>query len=92
MNSKAEYIEHLWSTKSISELILLLYELVDNSSCSKAHKTKVKYVLKGNIAYTDRGEELYDHHREYLQSEWDTAWKTQKNTQVKEDILKFLQK
>jgi|LakMenEpi03Aug12_release.lakeMendotaPanAssembly.Ray.scaffolds.fasta_scaffold00415_64 hypothetical protein len=92
MNSKKEYVEHLWSTKSTSETILLLCELVDNSSYSKTHKNKVRSVLKGIIAYTDRGTELYDHHREYLQSEWDTMWNAQRNNQVKEDILKFLQK
>lgn len=92
MKSKKEYIESLWSNKSTSEVILLLYELLDNSFYTQDEKTKVKSVLRGIIAYTDRGEELYEHHRAYLRNTWDSVWLDQRDQRVKHGILDYLQK
>lgn len=90
MKSKKEYIEMLWGNKTTSEVILVLHQLIANSYFTKSEKDKHYAVLKGIIAYTDRGDNLYDHHREYLRGVWDEMWMSQKNNTVKEDILEWL--
>lgn len=66
MQTKTEYIESLWKKKHTSEIILILHELVDNSMLTKEDKESIFAVMKGIITYTDRGDELFDHHREWL--------------------------
>ena len=90
MDNKRQYIQHLWGNKTTSEIILVLLQLIDNSFYTDLEKDKIRAVLRGVLAYTDRDEPLYEHHREYLKRTWDEAWMAQRNNQVKEDILDWL--
>jgi|TARA_B110000977_G_scaffold35223_1_gene47147 hypothetical protein len=87
---KEEYISKLWKHKSTSEVILIMYSLIENTLLSPHEKKRIYAVLKGIITYTDRGDPLLDHHRRYLQSEWSDAWRTQVNNTVKEEIKEWL--
>jgi len=87
---KKQWIETLWKNKTTSETILVLHQLIDNSFYEEDEKRKIYAVLKGIVTYTDRGEPLYEHHREYLRKTWDTMWSSQKNNKIKEDILDWL--
>ena len=90
MRNKKEYIEFLWSNKSTSEIILVLHQLIDNSFYTEEEKNKTRAVLRGILAYTDRGESLHEHHREYLRGEWDSMWMSQRDNHIKQDILEWL--
>lgn len=46
--------------------------------------------MKGIITYTDRGDELFDHHREWLNRTWKRSWDMQKNNKVKVSIKDWL--
>ncbi len=90
MQTKTEYIESLWKKKHTSEIILILHELVDNSMLTKEDKESIFAVMKGIITYTDRGDELFDHHREWLNRTWKRSWDMQKNNKVKVSIKDWL--
>ncbi len=87
---KQEYVSDLWRTKSVSEVILIMYNLIENTSWDTNDKKRSYAVMKGIIAYTDRGDELLSHHRTYLRKEWDTAWLDQVDGSVKEEIKEWL--
>ena len=88
--NKQEHISKLWGKKSVSEVILIMYNLIENTTWDTTEKKKSYAVLKGIIAYTDRGADLLTHHRDYLHNEWSLAWLDQKNNLVKEEIKDWL--
>lgn len=90
MNNKEQYIKELWSYKDTSEIILVLYSLIENSDISDRDKKSTYAVLKGIITYTDRGDRLMEHHRKYLYDTWRVCWETQKDNSVKEEIKGWL--
>ena len=90
MSIKKEYIKNLWKHKQTSEIILVMYSLIENTDWHETPKKRAYAVLKGIVAYTDRNDPLLDHHREYLQQEWDRAWRAQKDNSVKEEIKEWL--
>ena len=90
MKTKNEYIQSLWEKKHTSDIILVLHELVDNAYMSKEDKKGIFAVMNGIITYTDRGDKLFDHHREYLKKVWDDAWSRQRDSKVKDSITEWL--
>ena len=46
--------------------------------------------MKGIIAYTDRGDALLPHHRDYLHKEWGLAWEDQTDNTIKTEIKDWL--
>lgn len=90
MNSKEENIKKLWANKSTSEIILVMYSLIENTDWSEVYKKRIHSVMKGIITYTDRGDKLLAHHRDYLKENWDRAWKHQKDNSVKQEIKEWL--
>lgn len=90
MNKKDQYIKELWSHKDTSEIILVLYSLIENSDISDRDKKSTYAVLKGIITYTDRGDRLMEHHRKYLYDTWTICWSAQKDNSVKEEIKGWL--
>ena len=57
---------------------------------SKEDKKGIFAVMNGIITYTDRGDELFDHHREYLKKVWGDAWDRQRDSKVKDSITEWL--
>lgn len=57
---------------------------------SKEDKKGIFAVMNGIITYTDRGDKLFDHHRDYLKEVWDNAWSRQRNSKVKDSITEWL--
>ena len=90
MKTKQEYISKLWSQKSPAEIVLVMYQLIDNMDSEQSAKDKTYAVLKGIVTYLDRGDELMEHHRSYLYDVWNLAWSRQKDNSVKEDIKEWL--
>ena len=90
MKTKNEYIQSLWEKKHTSDIILVLHELVDNDYMSKEDKKGIFAVMNGIITYTDRGDKLFDHHRDYLKEVWDNAWSRQRDSKVKDSITEWL--
>ena len=88
--NKQEYINKLWSKKSPAEVVLIMYQLMENARHSQLYKDRVYAVMKGILAYLERGDELMEHHREFLHKEWDAAWNVQQDTSVKEEIKEWL--
>jgi tryptophanase len=88
--NKNEYISNLWKHKSVSEIILVMYSLIENTDWDVSEKKKSYAVMKGIIAYTDRGDSLLEHHRKYLQAEWDVSWNDQVDGSVKDEIKEWL--
>jgi hypothetical protein len=88
--NKQEHISKLWNKKSISEIILIMYTLIENTEWDVTEKKKSYAVLKGIIAYTDRGDELLSHHRDYLHKEWGLAWEDQADNTIKTEIKDWL--
>jgi len=88
--NKQEHISKLWGKKSASEVILIMYNLIENTNWDTNEKKKSYAVMKGIIAYTDRGTDLLTHHRDYLHNEWQLAWGDQKDNLVKEEIKDWL--
>ena len=90
METKQEYINNLWGRKSPAEIVLVMYQLIDNSDSEQSAKDKTYAVLKGIVTYLDRGDELMEHHRRYLYDVWNVAWNAQKDNSVKEEIREWL--
>ena len=90
MKTKNEYIQSLWERKHTSDIILVLHELVDNAYMTTSDKKGIFAVMNGIITYTDRGDKLFDHHREYLKKVWDDAWGRQRDSKVKDSITEWL--
>ena len=90
METKEEYIKKLWSYKSPAEIVLVMYQLIENSKWSKVEKDRTYAVLKGIVTYLDRGDTLMEHHRRYLHDEWQLVWLEQKDDSVKEEIKEWL--
>lgn len=90
MTNKEEYISKLWASKPPAEIVLVMYQLIENSKWSKVEKDKTYAVMKGILAYLDRGDKLIEHHRRYLHDEWQLAWIEQKDNSVKEQIKEWL--
>jgi len=90
MTTKTKRVKELWNKKSPAEIVLVMYQLIDNSTHGESRKTKIYAVMKGIVSYLERGDELLEHHREYLRQEWDVAWEFQKDKSVKEDIKEWL--
>ncbi len=67
-----------------------MYTLIENTNWDVIDKKKSYAVLKGIIAYTDRGDELLSHHRDYLHKEWNIAWEDQIDNSVREEIKEWL--
>ena len=88
--NKQEYINKLWSNKSPAEIVLVMYQLIDNTDSEQPAKDKTYAVLKGIVTYLDRGDELMEHHRRYLHDEWHLVWLEQKDDSVKEEIKQWL--
>ena len=88
--SKSNYITKLWSRKSPSEIVLVMYNLIENSKWSELEKDRTYAVMKGILAYLDRGDDLLPHHRDYLHSEWKLSWEEQKDNSVKQEIKEWL--
>ncbi len=89
--NKNEQQEWLWSHKTDSEKILILWQLIENSkTITKKQRDKVWAVLQGILYYTDKGEELLPHHRKYLKEQWNRAWKSQRDKKIKWDIANWL--
>ncbi len=88
--NKQEHISKLWGKKSISEVILIMYTLIENTNWDVTEKKKSYAVLKGIIAYTDRGDDLLTHHRKYLHEEWKLAWEDQEDDKVQTEIKEWL--
>ena len=88
--NKPDYITKLWSRKSPSEIVLVMYNLIENSKWSKSEKDRTYAVMKGIIAYLDMGDDLLSHHRDYLRSKWKLAWEEQKDNSVKQEIKEWL--
>ena len=88
--NKQEHISKLWNKKSISDVILMMYTLIENTEWYVTEKKKSYAVLKGIIAYTDRGDKLLSHHRDYLHKEWNIAWEDQIDNSVREAIKEWL--
>ena len=51
METKEEYIKKLWSFKSPAEIVLVMYQLIENSKWSQLEKDKTYAVLKGIVTY-----------------------------------------
>ena len=90
MKTKQEHITELWSKKSPAEVVLVMYQLIDNSDSEQSAKDKTYAVLKGIVTYLDRGDELMEHHIRYLYDVWNVAWNAQKDNSVKEEIREWL--
>lgn len=90
MKTKQEHITELWSKKSPAEVVLVMYQLIDNTDSEQSEKDKTYAVLKGIVTYLDRGDELMEHHRKYLYDVWNAAWNAQKDNSVKEEIREWL--
>jgi len=88
--NKSDYITKLWGRKSPSEIVLVMYNLIENSKWSELEKDRTYAVMKGILAYLDRGDDLLSHHRDYLRSEWKLAWEEQKDNSVKHEIKEWL--
>jgi hypothetical protein len=88
--NKQDYINKLWSYKSPAEIVLVMYQLIDNSKWSQVEKDKTYAVLKGIVTYLDRGDDLMEHHRRYLRDEWQLVWMEQKDNSIKEEIKEWL--
>ena len=88
--NKQEYINKLWSNKSPAEIVLVMYQLIDNTDSEQPAKDKTYAVLKGIVTYLDRGDVLMEHHRRYLHDEWQLVWLEQKDDSVKEEIKEWL--
>ena len=67
-----------------------MYELIENSNWVPSEKKKSYAVMKGIITYTDRGDDLLEHHRDYLRDEWKLALSNQKDNSVKEQVKEWL--
>jgi len=80
-----------WNIKRDSEKILILWRLIENSkTMTQKQRGDVWAVLQGIIAYTDKGQNLEPHHRNYLREQWDRAWNSQKDDKVKQEIAEWL--
>ena len=90
METKQEYINKLWGRKSPAEVVLVMYQLIDNMDSEQSAKDKTYAVMKGIVTYLDRGDELMEHHRRYLYDVWNLAWGNQKDNSVKEEIREWL--
>ena len=88
--NKKDYINKLWSKKSPAEIVLVMYQLIENSKWSQVEKDKTYAVLKGIVTYIDRGDNLMEHHRRYLRDKWQHVWMEQKDNSVKEEIKEWL--
>lgn len=88
--NKQEYIGKLWAKKSPAEVVLVMYQLIDNSDADESAKKKTYAVLKGIITYLDRGDDLMEHHRRYLYDVWNVAWNAQVDNTIKEEIKEWL--
>jgi hypothetical protein len=88
--NKQEYIGTLWAKKSPAEVVLVMYQLIDNSDVDESAKKKTYAVLKGIITYLDRGDDLMEHHRKYLYDVWNDAWNAQVDNTIKEEIKEWL--
>jgi len=88
--NKKEYVGTLWAKKSPAEVVLVMYQLIDNSDATESAKKKTYAVLKGIVTYLERGDDLMEHHRAYLFDVWNVAWNAQVDNSVKEDIKEWL--
>ena len=88
--NKQEYINKLWLAKSPPEIVLVMFRLIENAQHAQLYKDKVYAVMKGILAYLERGDELLDHHRKFLHKEWHIAWNAQEDDSVKDDIKEWL--
>jgi len=88
--NKKEYVGTLWAKKSPAEVVLVMYQLIDNSDATESAKKKTFAVIKGILTYLERGDELMEHHRRYLYDVWNVAWNAQVDNSVKEEIKEWL--
>ena len=87
---KDEYIKKLWNKKHPADILLAMYPLIENADQTEDYKNKVYAVMKGILAYLERGDVLMGHHRTFLYNEWKFAWESQKDDSVKVDIKQWL--
>jgi len=88
--NKKEHIKSLREKKSPAEIVLVMYQLIDNSDATESAKKKTFAVIKGILTYLERGDDLMEHHRRYLYDVWNAAWNAQVDNSVKEDIKEWL--